>query len=363
MPQTDQEKTEVPTPRRRQEARQGGQIGKSSDLSAAVVLLGALVLLRYAGGDMFRKLLTATAACLGGDGVEMADPDQMLMIFGRTARLVAGVVLPVMLLVVVLALLASFVQVGFLFTLKPMTPSLGKLNPINGLKRMFSARSFVTLLMGIGKMSLLAAVACWTLRGRVEVFALASSMHHLTITGMAAELIYIVGLRLAIVLLLLALIDYAYQKHKTEKELKMTKQEVRDELKNMEGDPKIKHKRRQMQMQVALQRIQAAVPQADVVVTNPTELAIAIRYDAETMIAPKVTAKGADLLAKRIREIAIAHGVPIVERKPLARMLYRQVEIGQEIPAQFYRAVAEILAYVYELSGKARTRRSARAAG
>jgi flagellar biosynthetic protein FlhB len=186
----------------------------------------------------------------------------------------------------------------------------------------------------------------------LDVFAHASNLPHLSVVGVGAELFFTLGLRLALVLLFLAILDFGYQRYKTTQELKMTKEEVKDELRSMEGDPKLRQRRRQIQMEMTLQRIRTAVPKADVVITNPTEFAVAIQYDAETMLAPKVTAKGADHMARRIRELAIEHGVPIVERKPLAQALYRTVDVGQEIPAQFYKAIAEILAYVYELSGK-----------
>jgi flagellar biosynthetic protein FlhB len=168
----------------------------------------------------------------------------------------------------------------------------------------------------------------------------------------AAELAFTLGLRMAIALLILAIIDYVYQRWRNEQDLKMTKEEVREELKRMDGDPTLKRRRREIQMQMAIRRIKTAVPKADVIITNPTELAIAIQYDSDTMRAPKVVAKGADLMAKRIRELAIENGVPIVERKPLARALYQTVDVGQEIPGKFYKAVAEILAYVYELTGR-----------
>ncbi len=359
MADSAQEKTEAPTPRRRQEARRRGQVGKSSDLSAAVVLLGALLLLHWTGGGILDRLVMMTRACLGDTGSEITDPGQVTIVLASAFRLLAEMVLPIMLLVLVLALVTSFAQVGFLLTLQPLTPSFSKINPLSGLQRMFSGRAFVQLLMGVAKMSLLVVVAYWTMSSRMRVFTGASALDHLSVIAVAADVFYTLGLRLAIVLLLLAILDFVYQRYKTEKDLKMTKEEIKDELKSMEGDPKTRHRRREAQLQMAIQRIQSAVPQADVVVTNPTELAVAIQYDAETMVAPKVMAKGADFMARRIRELAIEHGVPIVERKPLAQALYKTVEVGQEIPAQFYKAIAEILAYVYELSGKGHARRAA----
>jgi flagellar biosynthetic protein FlhB len=181
---------------------------------------------------------------------------------------------------------------------------------------------------------------------------MALALDHLAIVGLAGHLAFRLGIVLGVVLLILALFDYAYQRYRHERDLRMTKEEVKDEMRSMEGDPVVKRRRREAQMQLATQRMRQAVPQADVVVTNPTHVAVAIRYDPETMAAPKVTAKGADHLALRIRQIAAAAGVPILERPPLARMLYQDVDVGREIPERFYQAVAEILAYVYELTGR-----------
>jgi flagellar biosynthetic protein FlhB len=177
--------------------------------------------------------------------------------------------------------------------------------------------------------------------------------------ALGASIVYAVGLRVAALLLVLAIVDYTYSRFRNETKLRMTKQEVKEEMRRMEGDPKIKQRRRQIAYQMASKRLAKDVPTADVIITNPTHFAIALKYDAATMHAPKVVAKGQDLLAQKIREIAIAHGIPIIERKPLARALYRLVEVGKEIPEQFYSAIAEILAYVYELSGKLRRARSA----
>lgn len=352
MPDSAQEKTEAPTPRRREEARSRGQVARSNDLSASVVLLGALLLLHWTGRDILARLLDVTRTCLETQGTNGIDPAALAGMMTLSFRGLAETVLPMLLVVLVLSLVASFAQVGVLFTFAPLTPSLDRLNPVNGFSRMFNGRAAVHLLMGIAKLGILGVVAWWTLRSRVDVLAQVSALPHLAVVGVAAELAFTLGLRLAIALLILALIDYSYQRWRTEQDLKMTKEEVREELKRMDGDPMIKRRRREVQMQMAIRRIKTAVPKADVIVTNPTELAIAIQYDAETMTAPTVTAKGADLMAKRIRELAIEHGVPIVERKPLAQALYKTVEVGQQIPGRFYKAVAEILAYVYELTGK-----------
>lgn len=359
MPDSAQEKTEAPTPRRRSEARNQGQVAKSQDLAAAITLLGGLILLNVSGEKILRRLVEITQTCLGA-GAEMTDGSLMAPTIMGILKSAAELVLPLMILVTVLALGAAYFQVGNLLTFKPMTPSLNKLNPLSGLKRMFSPRSFMQLVMGLAKMSLLCLVAYITIKEKLNALIFASALHDLGVVGLSAHLAYTLGLRLAAVLLLLALLDYAYQRYRTEKDMMMTKEEVKEEMKRMDGDPKVKQRRRQVQMQMSIQRIRGAVPQADVVVTNPTELAVALKYDSETMTAPKVVAKGAGFMAQRIREVAVQHGVPIVERKPLARALYKTVEVGQEIPAQFYQTVAEILAYVYELAGKRKGRSRSR---
>ncbi len=351
MPDSAQEKTEAPTPRRREEARESGQVARSTDLNAAIILLGGLLFLHWWGAGMFGKMLILMRNYLGPENTSVdarhmgALARSLLLDCGRT-------VLPFLICVVVIALIVGFAQVGWLLTFKPLMPSLDRLNPISGITRMFNARAFVHLVMGVLKMIVLAWTAWWTLSSRINILAHASGMSHLSMIALSIDMLFTMALRLTIVLLILAILDYVYQRYRTEKDLRMTKEEVKEELKRMEGDPKLKSRRRQVQLQTALQRIRAAVPKADVIVTNPTEFAVALQYDNETMAAPKLVAKGTDYLAMKIREIAIEHGVPIVERPPLARALYRNVEIGQEVPAEFYKAVAEVLAYVYELAGR-----------
>ncbi|NLX22864.1 MAG: flagellar biosynthesis protein FlhB [Phycisphaerae bacterium] len=358
MADTTQDRTEPATPRRREEARNRGQVAKSSDLTAAIVLTGGMITLYMWHETLVGRLVILIRNCLG-EGGTATDPAAMVPTLVVAFQVMGSLVLPVMLIVMVLALAASFAQVGVLFTAKPVTPSLEKVSPLAGMKRMFSARSVMLLVMGVAKMTVLAVVAWWTLRGRLDALAHCAFLSHLAMVELMIDLLFTLSIRLTLALLILAIIDYVYQRWKMERDLRMTRQEVREELKRMDGDPHLKRRRREMQMQLALRRIRAAVPKADVVVTNPTEFAVAIQYDSRTMTAPKVTAKGADFLAARIRELAIEHGVPIVERPPLARAIYRTVEVGQEIPAQLYRAVAEVLAYVYELAGRGYRRKPA----
>jgi flagellar biosynthetic protein FlhB len=258
---------------------------------------------------------------------------------------------PLLLILLLVGLGVLYAQVGPLFTVQPLTPTLSKLNPISGFKRLLSVRSVMTAVMNAGKLLAVAAVAYVIIAAAYPSILYAFTLGFNDVFHLGTSLAFRLGLALSGIFLLLAVIDFSWQKYRHERDLRMTKEEVKDELRSMEGDPAIKRKRQQLQAQMALQRLKKAVPQADVIVTNPTHLAIAIAYNSETMIAPKVVAKGADYLAIRIRQVAQEHNIPIVERKPLARALFDTVEVGQFIPERFYRAIAEILAFVYELAG------------
>jgi flagellar biosynthetic protein FlhB len=355
------DKTEAPTPRRRTEAREHGQIARSMDLSSALLLLGAMLSLGWFGPRLMAALLEAMREHLTtGDATASARVDVVTLVasVGKAVLVAAG---PILAAVMLAGLLSNLVQVGFLFTTYPLEPKLDRLNPLNGVKRLFSSRTLVQLVMNLLKLTLVSLVAYVAIRRRQDEIMLAIAVGGWHQVVMLAKVLYAVGIQLAVVLLVLAFFDYAWQRYKHERDLRMTKEEVKEEMRRMEGDPIVRQRRRRMQFAAALQRIKKAVPKADVVVTNPTELAIAIKYEAEKMRAPTVVAKGQGYLAQKIREIAAAHGIPIVERKPLAQALYKTIEVGQEIPEKFYQAVAEILAYVYELSGKARRHRRAAA--
>lgn len=357
MPDDAGEKTEAPTPRRLQEARDKGQIARSADLNSALLLLGGLLGLRIFGPRMIGSLHEAMR-----QNLSVTDPSaDVTLDIGRLVpeigMILLGAMGPILVLIVAIALIANLLQVGFLFTTEPLAPKLDKLNPINGVTRMFSSRTAMQLVMNLVKLAIVTAVAAFAVNDRLNDIMAAMALRGWPLVIQLTQVLYDIGLRLAIALLIVALLDFAWQKWKHMRDLRMTKQEVREELRSMEGDPHLRQRRRRMQMTAAMQRIQKAVPTADVVVTNPTELAIAIKYNADSMAAPKVVAKGADHLAKKIREIAIVHGIPIIERKPLAQALYKTVEVGQEVPERFYQAIAEILAYVYRLSGKKLARR------
>ena len=348
------ERTEAPTPRRRQEAREHGQVARSQDLPAAVLLLGTVVALRALTPTILNTLLGTYSAVLGSDATR---PDEVVQLMPLALTSLVMVALPVLLLGVVFVMVTNLAQVGWLTSVDPLKPDLNRLNPVTGFSRLFDVQAMVRLGMGIAKMAAVAAVAAltiWQVRHEV-VYSL-----HLgagPLLRASGEIVYTLCLRLAIVLLVLAICDYAWQRWHHEQDLKMSREEIKEEFRRMEGDPMIKHRRRQVQQQLAMQRMRYDVPKADVVITNPTELAIALRYDAETMNAPRVVAKGQGYMAEMIRRIAAEHGVPILERRPLAQALYRVVEVGQEIPREFYGAIAEVLAYVYEIAQRGYRRR------
>ncbi len=355
------EKTEAPTPRRRMEARTKGQVAKSQDLTAAVVLFVAFATLYFLGPKLCGSMLFMISSGLSGESPGRIDDLHPfaaaigLELVYRLGPLLVGLFLA--------ALVVLFAQVGWLFTWHPLTPTLTRINPLNGIMRLFSARSVMMALINLLKLLFVASVAYMTLAGSASLIVHSFTFGFRDILTLGGTLVVELGLKVSAALLVLALIDYAWQRFRHDRDLRMTKEEVKDELRSMEGDPNIKRRRRQLQLQLAMQRLRKDVPKADVVVTNPTHYAVAIQYDAESMAAPRVVAKGADYVAIRIRQIAAEFGIPMVERKPLARALFESVDVGQAIPERFYRAVAEILAYIYELTGRSPLGRKAALAG
>lgn len=351
MPAEGGEKTEPATPRRRMEARSKGQVARSQDLVAATLLLTALICFAWIGPTLWNLLLTIMKATLLWESTVTVEEALALgaNVFGITARRLS-LLLGVLVLVTLLTLL---VQTGWLFTTHPLTPNLTRLDPIQGFKRLLSARSLVAVATNSVKVLLVGVIAYVTIRSDMPIILYAVTIDFSQLVPLCGALVFKLGLRCAIALLLLALLDVWWQRHRFERDLRMTKEEVKDELRSMEGDPLVKRRQRQVQLQLAHQRLRKEVPKADVVVTNPTHYAVAIAYEMGRMPAPKVVAKGMDELALRIREIAVEFGIPIVERRSLARALYDAVDVGKYIPEAFYHAIAEILAYVYELTGRA----------
>jgi flagellar biosynthesis protein FlhB len=345
------DKTEPATPKRRQEARDSGQVAKSQDLTSATLLLVALIALSMTAHTFVQSLADVLRALLGnqfwGDSTELIDNSVRISI-PHMVRVLA----PVMIAVAIASFLITGLQVGFHVSFMPLAPKLNKLNPMQGFRRLFAGQNLMQLAMNLGKLLIIGVVAWNEVRTQLPLIISLVDIEFPQNFALAAGIIYGLAWRIALALFILAAVDWIYHKWKFERDIRMSKQEIKDEAKRMEGDQAIKGRRRQLARKMILQRIHRDVPKADVVVTNPTELAIAIRYDPENMAAPRVVAKGAGFLAARIRQIAIANGVPILERKPLAQALYKAVDVGQEVPPEFYQTIAEILAYVYELAGK-----------
>lgn len=259
---------------------------------------------------------------------------------------------PIFAIVLVVSITASFAQVGALFTLEPLKPKFSKLNPINGIKRIFSLRGLAELVKSLMKIAIIGIVAWQSIRAEENYIV------KLMDQDLAVAAVYIsstaidVAIKICAMMLIIAILDYGYQWWQYEKDLRMTKQEVKEEYREMEGSPEIRQRIRQKQREMSMRRMLSEVPKADVVITNPTHYAVAIQYDAEKAPAPVVIAKGIDFMALRIRDIAKDNGVETVENKPLAQVLYKSVDIGQQVPPELYQAVAEILAFVYQLKGK-----------
>ncbi|MEX0614225.1 MAG: EscU/YscU/HrcU family type III secretion system export apparatus switch protein [Pirellulales bacterium] len=346
------EKSFDATPHRRQEARDKGQVAFSQDLGSAVLLLlGALLLMMF-GGAVMQFCAILLERQLGDAGKLITTQETLLNEWLLIARQFAIVLLPILGLMMVGAVLASVLQVGFLWVPERLALDFSRLSPIAGLRRIISLAGAARLGFGLVKVLLVAAVAGIALWWRRDEVLRAGALDVAELGRFLISISLGTMLWAGLALVILAILDYAVQRWKYEQDLRMTHQEVREELKNLQGDPQIIARRRAIQRQLVLNRISSSVPKADVVVTNPTELAVAIQYEPEEMAAPVVVAKGAGVLAQRIRRLALEHNIPVVERKPLAQLLYKEVDIGRPIPTESYAAVAEVLAYVYQLKGK-----------
>lgn len=358
MAENDQEKTEDPTPKRQQESREKGQLGKSQDLNAAIITALAILFLFFYGGALVNMHMDAASVIFNNFmTIEISDQNLEAQ-FEDALYFVLEGMFPFLIVLFIAALISNVSQIGLLLTFKTITPDLGKINPIKGLKNKFSLKTVMMGVMNISKVMLFALVAYLVLTYKyVDIFRLTGQDIQKGVL-MYADTFFLVSMYVILVMLILALADFAYQKWQNLQSMKMTKQEVKDEMKNYDGDPKIKQKRRQIQLQMSRQRMMKDVKDADVVITNPTHLSVALKYEEATMRAPVVVAKGADLLALKIREIAKENSVPLVENKPLARALYRDAEVGDPVPQKLFKAVAEILAYVYNLKGQKQRARS-----
>jgi flagellar biosynthetic protein FlhB len=345
------EKTEQATPRRLEEAVKRGQFPRSPEVQTVFVLAGGMLALSFTGHEIWQRLAGGFAGLLGHLHDLPVTANAMRGFFVNNMLLVAGCVWPVVLATMIGGLLAGGIQSRFQTAPEALTADWNRLNPVQGLKKIFSMRSAPPLLVAVAKIAVVIVLTYSQVVSVLNDPIFYSAVSVGRIARFMAESAFGIVMRVAGALVIIAAIDYAYQFWRTSQDLMMTKQEVKEELKHTEGNPQVKSRqRRRSRLRHTLRRMLADVPRADVVITNPTRLAIALRYDRKTMRAPRIVAKGSRLNAQRIREIAARHQVPIVENKPLARLMFKYGKVGGEIPAQLYAAVAEVLAWVYRVN-------------
>ena len=344
-----EERTEQATPRRRQEARERGQVARSREVTSVAVLLGGLVLLYFSTPlvyDGFSSLMRFAFGEALARPVTLASAGELL---GSATLRAIGYSAPVAVGLVLVELLASYGQVGLMVTPQAIEPKLEHIDPMRGFQRMLSMRAVMQMVFSLLKLAIITGVFYLAIRNRVAEFFPLVDAGAGGVLAYLARTVALVGFQACAVLVVIAVADYGYQRWEHERGLRMTRQEMREEMKRLEGDPLVKSRIRQVQREVAHRRMMQDLPKADAVVTNPTHYAVALRYDAATMEAPTVVAKGRDHLAEKIKEIARFHGIPFVEDPFLARTLYRTVEVGRAIPYGLYQAVARVLAYIYQL--------------
>ncbi len=343
----DSDKTEVPTGRRRQEAREKGQVAKSMELNTAFILIISFYVLRALGPHMWNGLAEVTRFSLANLGTVVMNEENFSHYAIRIIITIGYVVLPFILIVALSSILINILQVGFMHSTSIIKPKFSRINPINGMKRFFSYRILIELVKSVVKITLTAVVAYQVIKPELGHLILAADMDPIDSINYVAILIFRLGVRIGLVFAAFAAIDYWYQRWEHERGLRMTKMEVKEELIRYEGRPEVRSRVRSIQRQLAMRRMMQEVPKADVVITNPTHLAVALQYNPKDMAAPKVVAKGARLIAERIIAIAKENNVPVMENKPLARLLFKMVDIGKFIPLDLYQAVADILAFVW----------------
>jgi flagellar biosynthetic protein FlhB len=344
------EKTEDPTAKKRTDARKKGQIGKSQEISAAFVIMSGFFAMNILGASIYDEIVNYMVYIFRHMN-QSIDTESIMQLFIGIIIVMAKTALPLMIIIMVTGLTINLFQVGINFTTETLEFNLDKLNPITGFGRIFSKRSLVELVKSLFKIVIIGFFIYRYLMAEVIQMPrliytdLSASLH------LIANVIFTLAFQICGVFLVLAVVDYMYQKWENTQSLKMSKQDVKDEMKQSEGDPQIKGKIRQKQRQMAMQRMMQEVPSADVIVTNPTHFAVALKYE-KGMAAPVVVAKGQDIVAQKIKELAREANVVIVENRPLARALYATTEIGDSVPQDLYKSVAEVLAYVYRLKNK-----------
>lgn len=355
------DKSEDPTPHRLREAREKGQVAKSREITVAFVLLLAYTCFKYLGQYMMKNL-TDTARIIyqlipeASNNFNMGFAGYALLL---ALRGLALTVLPIFGIVFLSTFLAEALQTGFVVSMDPLSPKIEKLNPLEGFKKMFSMQGFVELIKSLLKIIIVFYISFTAAREDLPFIIMLSQVQPWDAIALGASIVIKVATRVGIFYIGIAILDYLYKRWEYMRNLRMTKQEVKEEYKRLEGDPQVKQRMRDLQRQAAHQRMMGAVPQADVVVTNPTHIAVALKYKTEEMVAPLLLAKGQRKIAEEIKRIAEANEISIVENEPLARSIYRTTKVNQEIPPDLYQAVAEVLAYVYKIKRDRAERRKA----
>ncbi|PKM95726.1 MAG: flagellar biosynthesis protein FlhB [Firmicutes bacterium HGW-Firmicutes-1] len=344
------EKTEKATPKKREKAREEGQVAKTSEIATALMFISMFSALKILGPNLILDLIQFTKEIFGLFTIKEITIQYASGLMNHAIKTLIGMIAPFFIVAVLVGFVSNFMQVGWHPTTKPLMPKLSNLSPIQGFKRLFSMRSIVELLKALIKVGIILILVYTTLKNYENTILAIYDIPVLEAYALIANLCLDIGIKVGAFFIIVALADYIYQRVHLSNKLKMTKQEVKDEYKQSEGNPEIKSKIRQKMREASMRRMMQDLPKADVIITNPTHFAVAVKYDSDNQGAPTVIAKGADMIAAKIREVAKDNNIQIVENKALARTLFYTVEIGEEIPPDLYQAVAEILAFVYNLT-------------
>lgn len=351
-----EEKTERATPQRRREAHQEGRFPRSQDLTASVALVGILMALKAFGPSIWTKWQDLMSYDLTHLNQQQLNPDNVRALFVTWVGAFTGLLAPLLVVALLLGSLTAFAQVGPVFLTKGLVPDLSRISLVNGFTRMFSLRSSVEAAKSTLKLVVVGSIVYLSIQSMVPKLQGLATAEIGALPTLVGQLAFQIAMEISVVMLILSIFDFAYQRFDFERSIRMSRQEIKDEHKQQEGDPQIKSKIRQRGRALAMRRMMQDVKKADVIVTNPTHFAVALQYDSTSMTAPVVVAKGQDEIARKIRETAEDALIPLVENKPLAQALYRTVEIGAIVPSDLYQAVAEVLAYVYRLKSSSQRR-------
>lgn len=352
MAEDQQERTEEATQQRRDDFRKRGQVAQTRELASVFVLLGSALIFWGLGRFCLKQVSELLMYCLGSELITAVKSQSYAPLMLFIAKKVLFVSAPIVGMLLLLSIISTVVQVGFLYNEEVLEFDLEKINPLNGLKRIFSMRALVEGLKSCIKLILVVAVVYSLVKDEVRLLPQLTFWSVEQILSYAGSLTVKLLAGLGVFMAMIAAADYFFQRWDLEKQMRMTKQEIKEEHKSREGDPMIKARIRRIQREMASKRMMKDVPKADVIVTNPTHIACALIYDPKTMPAPRLVAKGSGLIAEKIKEIARENGIPVLENKPLARAMFKSLKIGQFVPRELFTAVAQVLSYVYRLKRK-----------